>query len=237
MAYQGNGPRAGRSTGRANNTLVHNRSRLRAPSSAANVPPPPVSPSSAAAYGAQAAGLQLTLGAKLASLRAQRGILQGQFRMDKAQAKAAEIQGVTAAEGQAIDRGILGSSADLSARAGVKAQRAADVNAAIQQKVQGLLGIKLERINAANEFYTGMFDIQARKAAEQAELANQAFLQDMVMRLGDEQGPPSAPGVTAPAWDPAKLTNSPARRRLLALMPALAESLGVSGGYQSGGGF
>lgn len=192
MAYTVNGPRAGRGTRRANNTLAHNASKtsLTPPSGAGGaVPPPPVSPDSAAAYAGQMSALQLQLAQRLAAGRAQRGILQGQFRMDKAGIRADEIAGLSAAEGDAADRGVLGSSADLQQRIGVQSQAAAGVNQAIQSKVQGILGIKLDRIAATNDYYTGVFDIAARKAAEQANAANQAFLQDLVMRLGDETAP------------------------------------------------
>ncbi len=192
MAYTLNGPRAGQGTGRFRRTLANNSSKQRPATTGAPVPPPPVDPSSAVAYGGQLAQLQLGLGARLAELRAQRGLVQGQFRQDKADIRAGRISGIAGAVGGAIESGILGGSADLEQRVGVEATAAAQMQQAIQAKVQGILGIKLGRIQATNDYYTGVYQIQAAKAAQQAELANQAFLNDLVMRLGDE----SAPGVT-----------------------------------------
>lgn len=206
MAYTLNGPRAGRGVGRSRFTLVNNASKkknpypgntasARTPVNSGAVPPPPVDPSSAVAYGGQLASLQLTLGARLAELRAQRGFVQGQFRMDRAGIRANRISGIAGAVGGAIESGILGGSADLEQRVGVESDAAAQMQAAIQAKLQGILGIKMGRIQATNEYYTGVYQVQAAKAAQQAELANQAFLQDLVMRLGDE----TAPGVTSGA--------------------------------------
>lgn len=196
-SYTTNGPRAGRSTGRQRNTLINNASR---------VPPPPVSPGSAVAFGGQLAAAQMTLAQRLAAIRAQKGIIQGQFRMERAGVKSQAIAGISGAVNAALEAGTVGSSFDLEQRTGVRAEQAAGVQAAIQSRLQGLLGLRLERLGAVNEFYTTQFDIQARRAAEQAELANQAFLQDLVMRLGDETAPgttiagrPAAPGAPVAA--------------------------------------
>jgi hypothetical protein len=130
----------------------------------------------------------MTLADRLAALRAQGGLVRGQFQMDKAQVKADAIAGMASAVNSSLDRGMLGSSVDAAGRTGVLAQKASGMQAAIQAKIQGLLGIRTGRIQAANDYYTQLYDIQARKAAEQATLANQAFLNDLVMRMMDEQG-------------------------------------------------
>ncbi len=202
MPYHDNGPRAGRNRGRFRNTLLNNASK-------APVPPPLVSPSSATAYGGQLATLQSTLAARLAALRAQKGLIQGQFRMERAAVRSEQVAGMASAVNQALERGIVGSSIDAAQRIGVEAQAATGISAAIQARVQGLLGLRASRIEAANEYYTGIYDVQARKAAEQAELATQALMNDLVMRLGDETvstaNAPAAtplvgqtPGVTQP---------------------------------------
>ena len=180
MAYTDNGPRAGRNKGRFRNTLLNNASKAA---------PPPVSAESAVAYGGQLATAQMTLAERLAALRAQAGLVRGQFQMDRSTVRANAISGMAAAVNSSLDRGLVGSSVDAAGRTGVLAQKAADMQAAIQAKVQGLLGIRTGRISAVNDYYTQYYNIQAQKAAEQATLANQAFLNDMVMRMMDEQGP------------------------------------------------
>ena len=174
-----NGPRMGRVTGRFRNTLINNASK-------SSIPAPPVSPSSAVAYGQQLAQAANTLYARLAALRAQKGLIQGQFRVDRAQARANAIANMASTVNQALDRGIVGSSIDLAARSGVLAQRSAEVQAALQARLQGLLGLRAERLAAFNEYLNQLYAIQAAKAAQQAEAANQALLQDLVQRVGDE---------------------------------------------------
>lgn len=179
MAYQNNGPRAGRGQ-RFRNTLMNQASKT---------PPPPVGATSAVDYGAQSAMNQLTLAQRLAALRAEKGQIFGQFRMDRASANANAISGMATAVNSSLDRGLVGSSIDAEGRTGVLAQKASDVQAAIQAKVQGLLGLRTQRIDATNQYYNAEFEIASQRAAEQATLANQAFLSDLVMRMLDEQGP------------------------------------------------
>jgi len=181
MAYAGNGPRAGRTTGRQRNSLLNNASKT---------PPPVVGPSSAINYGQQTAAAQMTLSERLATLKAQQGLIAGQFRMDRAQVKADAIGSMAGAVNSALDRGILNSSIDYGQRAGVLSERASGIQAAVQAKLAGKLGLRTERIGAFNDYYNQLFAIQSAKSAEQQEMATQAFLNDLVMRLGDEQGPP-----------------------------------------------
>lgn len=172
---QPNGPRAGRGAGRFRNTLVNNASKN-----------PVVGPASGYGYGAELGQLGQNLLSTLAGLRAQKGLIAQQFATDKADARAARVAGAQATEADALQRGIVGGSADLGARAGVVAQHKTDVASAIQAKLAGKLGLRQERLAAQNQYHTGVFDVLARKAAEEAEMANQAFLEDLVMRKGDE---------------------------------------------------
>lgn len=172
---QPNGPRAGRGTGRFRNTLANNASKN-----------PVVGPSSGYQYGAELGMLGQNLLSTLAGLRAQKGLIAQQFATSKADARAARVAGAQSTEAAALASGTVGGSADLANRAGVVAQQKTDVAAAIQAKLAGKLGLRQERLAAQNEYHTGVFDVMARKAAEEAEMANQAFLEDMVMRKGDE---------------------------------------------------
>jgi hypothetical protein len=40
-----------------------------------------------------------------------------------------------------------------------------------------------------NQYWTGQYNIQQQQAAEQSQMALQAFLNDLVMRMGDESAP------------------------------------------------
>ncbi|MGH7462428.1 MAG: hypothetical protein ACREMA_15560, partial [Longimicrobiales bacterium] len=78
--------------------------------------------------------------------------------MEKAGAKTAAIAAMAEQVNASLERGLVGSSIDLTGRAGVLADRAAAVQAAVQNKLAGKAGLKLERIGAVNEFYTKVFD-------------------------------------------------------------------------------
>lgn len=176
-AYDNNGPKAGKGN-RQRNALTNGRGGA--------VPPPPVSPGQAVDYAGQTANATQTLYAKLAALQAQAGVVKSQFKMDRVAVRQQRVAGQVAAEADASARGGLGSSADLTARAGVDAAASSGLQQALQTKIQGILGIKTERIGAANDYYTQLYQIQAQKAAAQMQAAQDAFLNDLVTRLGDE---------------------------------------------------
>jgi hypothetical protein len=179
-----NGPRAGHGTGRNRNTTVNNASH-----GSAGGPPAPVSPGSAVNYAGQMAQTQLNYFQQLAAIKAQGGQLRADFAMSKAQAQQAAIANMAHTEAGALDRGIVNSSIDLGQRTGVIAERTTAIQAAIAARQAGRLGLKTARLNAGNDYYTQMFQIQAAKAAEQAQNAADALKQDQTIRAGDETAP------------------------------------------------
>lgn len=181
MAYTENGPRPGSRRGRARNTLANNASKA--------TPAPPVPVGTALDTGVQMANLQNILAQQLAATQAQKGAIQGQFRMDRAAVKANKIAGMASAVNSSLERGIIGSSIDVAGRVGVEAEAAAGLQGALQAKVQGLLGLRSDRISALNDYYSGVFNVEAARAQAQAEAATQAFIEDLVMRMNDEQTP------------------------------------------------
>jgi hypothetical protein len=173
-------PRAGSGTGRFRNTLANNASK-------STFPMPVVSPQSAVGYGSQMGALQQGLFESLAALQAKKAEVMGTAKMGRADVKAGRIAGAVSTEADALGRGMVGSSADLAARSGNVADAAKAAALVVQQKTSGLLGLQQERIGALNTYHTGVFDLLAQKQAEKAAMAQQAFLEDAVMRLGDEQ--------------------------------------------------
>ena len=180
MPTPNNGPRPGKGSGRKRNTLANNASKQNP------FPTPMLGPANATALGSERAMLQQTLFEQLASLRAQKGLVQGQFKMDVAGVKANERDAMVGAEENAIGRGILGDSADATARIGVTAEAAAGLAEARRTRGIGLLQHRQGRLQAFGDYTRGLFDIQARKAAAQAEMASDALLRDAVLRAGDE---------------------------------------------------
>src|SRR6266545_810979 len=179
MAYYDNGPRAGRSTGRQRNTLMNNASK------GYNIPAVP--PGSAVGYGNQLGTLQMQLFQRLADIAAQQGGLRGQFLQQRAGLIAQRKQGIVDVQNSMLDRGVLGSSVDVTGRTKVRAATEQGIQAAWQQRQEGLLGLQRERLGAQNEYYSGVFNIMAQRRAEQAQMANQSFLQDLVLRMQQQQ--------------------------------------------------
>jgi hypothetical protein len=56
------------------------------------------------------------------------------------------------------------------------------------------MDLRRARIDAVNQYWTGQYNIQQQQAAEQSQMALQAFLNDLVMRMGDESAPRGAGG-------------------------------------------
>lgn len=165
---QNNGGKPGRS-GRQRGALTNGKGPA--------VPPPAVDPSSAQAYAGQEASATSTLYDTLAGLKPQLGAIRGQFGIDKAAVRAAQISGQVGAEDNALQRGIVGSSIDLAGRSAVDATAAQGMQAAIQAKIQGVLGIKQQKLTAIDNYWTQFYQIQAEKAANQ-EAAAAAAVKD-----------------------------------------------------------
>lgn len=155
---------------------------------------PVVGPGSAAGYANEKASAQMSYFQALALAQAQKGLVRGQFKMDRAAAKGAEVTNMADAQNAQLDSGTFGSSMDFEARSGVKAQLAAELAAAKQTKATGLLSVQQDKLTAQNAYYTSLFDIAARKRAEQADMAAQQLMQDMVLRMNDERGGASTGG-------------------------------------------
>jgi len=179
---QPNGPRPGKTHGRVRNSLANLQSKT-----TTGVELPVVSPGSAVSYGSQEAQLVAQYLSQLALLRGQKGLVKGQFQQDRTSIQQQAIGSMVGAENAAIGRGVLGSSADLGARAGVLGDKAAAMSQAVVARIQGMLGIRQSQLQAQNTYYSGLFDIEATKRAEQMAMALSAFQSDNVLRPGDEQ--------------------------------------------------
>lgn len=168
-----NGPRpGGQAGGRRRNTGRNLYSKSGRASLPGTVGLPgvvaPVSPSSALGFGDQLASAQYDYLAQLAALRQKRAALIGDFGVAKADARSQRIQDVTDVESNALQRGIVGSSADLAGRAGTVTDEAAAVAAARENKNLGLLDLGTQRIDASNALYSTMTSIESQRALERA---------------------------------------------------------------------
>jgi len=140
--------------------------------------PPPADPSTYGGYAAQVMGLQQRLAAAMALKKTTIGGAQAQYMLAKQQAAASQVSGVTSAESDALQRGILGSSADLGNRAGAVTDAAALRQAALADKNQAVAGAQVGAMGAVGEFYTGLGQAQFDVANAQANIAAQRYQND-----------------------------------------------------------
>ena len=137
-------------------------------------------PSQQSAYAGQLAALQAQYAQRVAALK----VAGGGIRADRARAfadiRANRVQGAVAAEADALQRGIVGSSADLGARAGVVAEA---TNARVDARslaAQQLAGNRVDMIGANTDFGLGVAGVIADKASAEAELANQRYMEGLI---------------------------------------------------------
>jgi hypothetical protein len=157
-------------------------------------PPPVVGASSAIGAAGASAALTSTLYQQLAGLRAAKGDVFAQFRGDRAAIKGQAVDAMASQVNQSLERGIVGSSIDAGGRARVLTDKEAAIQQALQTRAGGLMDLRRARIDAVNQYWTGQYNIQQQQAAEQSQMALQAFLNDLVMRMGDESAPRGAGG-------------------------------------------
>ncbi len=167
---QGNGPQDGRGNPRRRrNTGAQNSSHA-----------PLLGPSQTFGYAAQMANAQDAYTQALAAIRAQAGGIRGEYKGALSDIRAQRIMGAAETEGAAIERGIIGSSADLSGRAAVVAEAASAKIDARGARNSALGQLRLQQMQAQTTLNSNLLQIQADKRAAQAEKANQQFLEDQM---------------------------------------------------------
>jgi hypothetical protein len=121
------------------------------------------------------AALQSQYSQQLAAIKLQAGSVRSQRVAAFADIKANRVQGAVAAEGDALSRGIVGSSADLGARAGVVAEAAGARVDARTASGTALAQLRINQMQANSDYSMGIAGVMADKAAAQAELANSRY--------------------------------------------------------------
>lgn len=169
---QPNGPRQGptRPGGRARNTAMNARSKAT---------PPPLPPGQADAFTQQLVALQSKYGAAVAGTKAALGTARGAFRSALGDIRANQIAGAAGAEGDALARGIVGSSSDLGARGAVIAEAAGAKVDALATRDAAMTDARLGLMTAQSDYQLGAAGVASAQAAAQSELANQRFENDM----------------------------------------------------------
>lgn len=153
------------------NTLLNKYSKT-TPYGATSGTPSPADPATYGGYAATIMGLQQRLAAAQALAQQTVGQAKADFGLAKQAAKVYRVEGTAAAEGDALNRGIVGGSTDLGARSAVIAETAAQRQAALAAKRSTVAGARLDQLSAVGDYYTGM-------GAAQADLANTQAMQNI----------------------------------------------------------
>lgn len=175
MSYEtigGSGPRAGRTTGRQRTTL----SNLRSKQTYTALP----DPGFIAGQTSQMAALAQQYQSRLAALQGQRANVRGSYLSTLANISGQEVAGAVAAEGSAVERGVLGGSADVKSRIAVKTEAEAMRQDAAMQKMQALTTIAESGVTASNQYMLELARLRAERAAATAQAQTSAYASGLV---------------------------------------------------------
>lgn len=151
-----------------NRKLNDHRADLLTPSNPFTYPGGYYGPEMAAAFTSKLAALRQSYESNLASYAGQRKNIKAGFRQQVAGIRGQEVSSMVQAEGQAVERGVLGGSADVKNRIGIASQTAADIEAARLEKTQLLTETFQSAIQAANDYNVATADVGLQRTAAMA---------------------------------------------------------------------
>lgn len=163
-------PNNGPAHGRFRNSVVNINSKYGTKADAF-----PMSPNTIAQFGIQRQNLMFSNTVARASLAAEAARIRGQYRMDRASAVAAGEAGMADAQGNAAERGMLGSSVDRVQRENVKAATQGEIMSSRFNRDSGLIGVGVGRLQAEAELRMGLVNLALQRRAMQREMALGAF--------------------------------------------------------------
>lgn len=170
------GPKPGKSHGRNRNTAINAASKNKpdyGPTSPAQ--PFPVGPSSAVEYAMQANNLRFNFRVQQSALKAQAALARQAFQNQKQSINAGVEAGISNTGEELVERGLIGSASHLQAEEGVRAQGASQLTAAREALIQARMSSYQGRLQNRAQLHMGLGELAIRRAAEQRELALNAF--------------------------------------------------------------
>ncbi len=177
-----NGPRFGEG-GRKRNTAANILSKYQVdyknPGGASALPS--LDPASTANYYSQLAGLYAGYQNQLIALKQQRIGARADFQAQAGQVRAQKITDLAGTENAAIERGVVGSSADLQGRADVRGAAEAGIQAAKRQKLETISGTRIAAQQAGIDYFMGVQGLEAQKLAQQQALLAQQLQQNLII--------------------------------------------------------
>lgn len=178
----GNGPKVGdggRKRNTAANILSKNKVDYTNPGGASALPS--LSPAQTSNYYSQLSGLYAGYQQQLSALKLQRVGARADFRAMRAQTRSEMIGGLAGTENANIERGVLGSSADLQQRAGVRGEAAAQIQAGKQAKQMSIASSRLDEGQAGIDYFMGVQNLESQKLAQQQETLAQQLQQNLIV--------------------------------------------------------
>jgi general stress protein YciG len=164
----GQGKFGGRMRNTMGNLLSHNQTNYKNPGGAAALPM--LDPAATANYYNQLGGLYAEYQNQLQQLKLQRVGARAGFKSAIEQIKSDKVAGIAQAQGNAMERGVLGSSSDLSARAGVRGAAETARQQALMQRRLAVQGSYLQEQQAGISYYQNVQAMEADKLAQQQAL-------------------------------------------------------------------
>lgn len=140
-----------------------------------------LTPGMAASFTQQLASYRGQFESQLAAFKGQRKNIGAGFRAQKAAIEQQTVGNIVKAEGQAVERGVLGGSADVKQRVGVLAEGAAATEAARLDKTMALSDIAQQKIQAYNNYILNVAGVDLQKQTALAESIISGYASDMVV--------------------------------------------------------
>lgn len=161
------------------NTLSKNQVDYTNPGGASALPQ--LSPASTANYYSQLAGLYAGYQNQLAMFKQQRIGAKAAFGQAKAAAQAGKIEGLAGVENAAIESNMLGGTADLQRRTGVRAAAAGEIAGARSTMLQERAASRLSAQQAGTDYFMGVQGLEAQKLAEQQQLLSDQLERNLII--------------------------------------------------------
>jgi hypothetical protein len=141
-------------------------------------------PLSAANFGQEASSLFDNFKSSIGLLKEQRKLMRGQGQVQRQDIRRQGRENMWGTVGASQERGVLGSSQDVAARAAVRGDTAAQIIAARDALKQGMVANYSQQMQARREYETGFLNLQQMRAAAKSGSA----MEDYLAGLLDEQG-------------------------------------------------
>lgn len=198
-----------------------------------------VDPGSIASLNDQAANLYGGYRDSLSLLKLDRQRLKTAFRAQRGDIRTQRREDVQSAIGAANDRGVLGSSSDVDARASIQANAASQVVMARDAKTQGIQSNLAQAMQARRDFFAGMAGLAAQRAAMKGGAGIDAFLKGILDgQVGGGggrggRGGRGGGGGGQETYGPNDLTRSQITNRLGNISPRIKELLAAAQAAQT----